>query len=234
VNPYIIYIHRNSVTRIPFYIGACLAGTANPWKVKGRSLNWQLAASNGRTVEILETRYANKHTAAAAVQIMVESYRGIGVGLVNGQAIQRTPEHREKIAQAQRGKTVSYDTREKIAASKMGRPMTLRAIEKRTASRANNKYGFAIRDRKGRTLHVVQGKTLRGANLAGLDLRDANLRYADLRGADLSGTDLRGADLFCADLRDANLRYVDVRGADLVDADLRGADVTGAVVGIDV
>jgi hypothetical protein len=224
VNQYIIYIHRNGVTRIPFYIGIAQSGNANPWKVKGRSLNWQLAASNGRTVEILETRYANKEQATTALQTMVESYRGIGVPLVNDQAIKRTSEHKAAISKAQTGKTLSPDTREKIAASKTGRPMTLRAIEKRTASRANNKYGFAIRNHNGRTLHVMQGK-LQGANLSGFDLRDANLRYADLRGADLSGADLRGADLSYADLTGADLSGADLSGANLHYADLTGANL---------
>ena len=68
--------------------------------------------------------------------------------------------------------------------------------------------------RTGEALHVVlNGDTLRGA-----DLRRAQLTEADLRGADL-----RGAYLPHANLSDADLRGADLREAHVLDADFHGA-----------
>jgi hypothetical protein len=237
VNPYIIYVHRNSVTRIPFYIGTATASSANPWNVKNRSANWRLAASNGRTVEILETRYANKAQATTALQTMAESYWGIGVPLVNDQAIKRTSEHKAAISKAQTGKTLSPDTREKISKAQTGKTLSPETVAKRSKAREQhkNKRLIYVKNRNGRILHTVNGDTLRYADLSGLNLVDADLRGFDLTGAVLCNTDLRGADLSevvirdanltGADLRNANLRHTDFDGGNMTDADLTGADL---------
>ncbi|MBN2369987.1 MAG: pentapeptide repeat-containing protein [Vicinamibacteria bacterium] len=99
----------------------------------------------------------------------------------------------------------------------------------------------------------LRGEIFVRANLEGAHLRDAvlqggSLRYAQLHDVDLSGADLRGVAFLEADLSGANLtrarlqraepRYADLQGAVLRMADLRdakmfavslqGADLSGA------
>jgi hypothetical protein len=79
----------------------------------------------------------------------------------------------------------------------------------------------------------LQGAGLRKANLQGADLGDANLQEAGLRdanlhGADLSWTNLQGTDLSWANLQGVGLSRANLRGAYLEGANLYGADLQKA------
>ena len=82
-----------------------------------------------------------------------------------------------------------------------------------------------IKDKDGKILMKVNGKTLSGTDLSGVDLSEADLSGANLSGANLSDADLSDADLFSADLSKANLCGADLTGVDLSDADLSDANL---------
>ena len=64
-----------------------------------------------------------------------------------------------------------------------------------------------ILDIFGKTLLVIEGDTLAGADLPGANLSGAYLPGADLSGANLVGAYLSGANLFGADLHGANIDH---------------------------
>ncbi len=77
-------------------------------------------------------------------------------------------------------------------------------------------------------LRVLEGSSLRGADLSGAKLRRANLRGADLAGATLVNADLSGADLAGASLAGADLRWAVAADARLLRADLQRVNASGA------
>lgn len=77
-------------------------------------------------------------------------------------------------------------------------------------------------------LRVLEGSSLRGADLWGAKLRGANLRGADLAGATLANADLSGADLSGASLAGADLRWAVAADARLLRADLQRVNASGA------
>jgi uncharacterized protein YjbI with pentapeptide repeats len=85
---------------------------------------------------------------------------------------------------------------------------------------------------------ILQGRSLRHANLYSALLCRADLRHADLRGASLynvqlqnahlSHAQLQGADLSYAHLQGAELSYAHLQGAVLFEAKIQGADLSHA------
>lgn len=76
---------------------------------------------------------------------------------------------------------------------------------------------------------LLQGASLRGANLQGVDLTEANLRGTKLYQANLSYADLGKANLENADLRESNLSHARLGFASLIGAQLDSADMTEAI-----
>ena len=76
-------------------------------------------------------------------------------------------------------------------------------------------------------VRMVEGCTVRGADLAGASLRKAFLHKVDLEGARLPGAVLDGANLMKAVLRGARLDGVRAREANFTRADLTDAVLTG-------
>jgi len=104
------------------------------------------------------------------------------------------------------------------------------------STKPENWFVARAKDAEGKeikSLEVINGAQLRGADLRnaeaeGAFLAKADLRAAKLQGSNLSYVQLQGADLSSANLQGAYLRSANLQGANLEEANLQEANLSAA------